>query len=64
MGILQTSQTYGNERLEDACAMALGMHAVSYTTIRNILKNGRDTGSISPAKPTPEHENLRGNVWQ
>lgn len=64
IGILQMSQTYGNERLEDACAMALGMHAVSYTTIRNILKNGRDPGSISPAKPTPEHENLRGNVWQ
>lgn len=59
MGILQMSQTYGNERLEDACAMALGMHAVSYT-----LKNGRNPGSISPAKPTPEHENLRGNVWQ
>ncbi|MET0016893.1 hypothetical protein [Oscillibacter sp.] len=56
MCILQMSQTYGNERLEDACGMVLGMHAVSYTTIRNILKNGRDTGSISPAKPTPDHE--------
>jgi hypothetical protein len=42
MGILQMSQTYGNERLEAACAMALGMSAASYTTIRNILKNGRD----------------------
>jgi transposase len=64
MGILQMSQTYGNERLEAACAMALGMHAANYTTIRNILKNGRDTGSVPSAKPTPEHENLRGNVWQ
>jgi hypothetical protein len=44
--------------------MALGMHAANYTTIRNILKNGRDTGSVPSAKPTPEHENLRGNVWQ
>ena len=52
------------ERLEAACAMALGMHAVGYTTIRNILKNGRDTGNTPSINPTPEHENLRGNVWQ
>ena len=64
MGILQMSQTYGNERLEAACTMALDMHAANYTTIRNILKNGRDTAGAPPAKPTPEHENLRGNVWQ
>lgn len=64
MGIIQMSQTYGNERLEAACAMALGMHAVGYTTIRNILKNGRDTGNTPSINPTPEHENLRGNVWQ
>lgn len=64
MGILQMSQTYGNERLEAACAMALGMYAANYTTIRNILKNGQDTSSAPSTKPTPEHENLRGNVWQ
>jgi len=60
MGILQMSQTYGNERLEAACAMALGMRAGNYTTIRNILKNGQDTGSAPLPTPTPEHGNLRG----
>jgi transposase len=64
MRVLQMSQTYGNERLEAACAMALDMRAVNYTTIRNILKNGRETGNAPSAAPTPEHENLRGNVWQ
>jgi len=64
MGILQMSRTYGNDRLESACSMALGMHAVNCNTIRNILKNGRDINTSPSAIPTPEHENLRGNVWQ
>jgi len=42
MGILQMSQKYGNERLEKACEKAWIINSISYTTIHNILKNGKD----------------------
>lgn len=60
MGILQMSRTYGSERLEAACAAAMELGKPNYSTVRNLLRSLQNTAS--PA--TPEHENLRGNVWQ
>ena len=60
MGVLQCSRKYGNERLEIACAKARSMNSCSYTTVTNILKNGQDKQTLSTAKSTPKHENLRG----
>jgi transposase len=64
MGILQMSQTYGTERLEAACAKAIALRSVNYSTIRAILKSKQGTCVALSSPPTPEHENLRGNVWQ
>lgn len=61
MGILQCAKRYGDSRLEAACRKAKAMHACSYTTVTNILKHGLDTAPVeNGAKPTPNHENLRG----
>jgi transposase len=42
LGILRLSRRYGDERLERACARALGAGARSYPHIESILKNGLD----------------------
>ncbi len=64
MGILQMSEKHGIERLEAACRKAIAIRSVTYTTVRNILKNGQE--SMVAGKPTgttPSHENLRGNIY-
>jgi transposase len=64
MGILQLSKPYGQARLESACAKAIALGSISYSTIGNILKNGQDTAEpASIAKPTPNHENIRGGGY-
>jgi len=63
MGILQFSRREGNVRLEAACRKARQIGNVSYTVIKNILKNRQEetpllfeyTGTV-----TPLHDNLRG----
>ena len=69
MGIINFPHTYGNARVEKACAKALSLNSVSYTTVRNILKNGQEsqpaTVNDSDADtPTPDHENLRVGEWK
>lgn len=66
MGVLQMSKKYSDERLERACTKARVMNSYSYTTIKNILKNGQDLVPIAqpPAqRPLPSHENIRGNTY-
>jgi len=67
MALLQLSSTYDETRLESACARACQMQSLSYTTVRNILKNGQDripdlcytTDSVCVA----HHENERGAAY-
>lgn len=57
MGVLQFGQRYGKSELEAACAKAVKIGSVTYTTIKRLM-----TGSLDPAPdntPTPPHENLR-----
>jgi transposase len=65
MGVLQMSTKYSPQRLENACMRARSMNSFSYTTIRNILKNGQDlveqTTNNSRNKALPMHENVRGS---
>lgn len=67
MGLLQMSKKYSDDRLEHACQKAFSMNSFSYTTVRNILKNGQDlVPSINQStqkKPVPCHENIRGNLY-
>lgn len=60
MGILQLAKAHGNNALNAACHKAEEMHSVTYTTIKNILKNGQETTpSVRRKRPIPSHENLR-----
>jgi len=60
---LSPGKTYGHSRLETACSMLMEQSVnVTYSSLRNILKNNRDLmedgdGTISR---TPYNENVRG----
>lgn len=68
MGVIGFAKTYGNSRLEKACKKAISLNSVTYTTVRNILKNNQDsvaeTAGSSADTPTPYHENLRTGEWK
>lgn len=68
MGIIRFSRTYGDIRLERACEKAIALNSVSYSTLKNILKNGQDSqpAAVTPdaETPTPYHENLRVGEWE
>ena len=59
MAILQFSKKFGSYRLEAACRKARKLGACTYTTVKNILKNGTEESAVK-AKPTPKHANIRG----
>lgn len=68
MGVLNFCRQYGNGRVDHACRKAISLNSVTYTTLKNILKNGQDRPS---AKQTPDmgiltqpHENLRTGEWR
>ncbi len=65
MGILSLSPRYGRERLEAACARALTINALSYSSVNAILKSGLDRADpmAEPAKPAPAHKNIRGSAY-
>jgi transposase len=62
LGLLSLARRYGNDRLEAACEMALGLDAVYYRHVRDILARGRD--QLAPAGASdwvsPGHDNVRG----
>src|SRR5690606_5800302 len=69
LGLLRLTKTYGNDRVEAACARAMQVRAYSYRHVKSILENGLDRQpllaldaeerSSADAKPI-EHENVRG----
>ena len=63
MGILQMTQKHDNERLEAACERARALGSPTYTTVKNILKNGVLDAAPQKSKPTPNHENIRGSEY-
>lgn len=68
MAVINFPKTYGNARVEKACAKAMLLNSVNYTTLKNILKNGQDdqpaTVNSDAETPTPYHENLRTGEWK
>jgi transposase len=63
LGLMSLAKRYGNERLSAACERALASGAISYSSVKSILKENLDRAPLpgrSPAPPPPEHENLRG----
>lgn len=65
MGIVKLSRQYGDERVNRACARALGFDCYSYKAVRNILEKGLDTVEKENLsfKSLPVHENIRGNEY-
>ena len=68
LGLMNLARRYGNERTGAACARALAVGAISYTSVKSILAEGLDRvplpSASAPAPTPPEHENLRGpDYW-
>ena len=68
MGVLQLSKSFGNPRVETACAHALKLNAANYRSINSILKNGLDrqdtTANSSPQSSLPlTYPNVRGSNY-
>ena len=60
-GLLMLQGTFGAQRLEAACARALGGTRINYTMIKNILHAGLDKQQvIFDDVPLPDHDNIRG----
>jgi transposase len=62
LGILRLAKSYGNDRLEAACARGGEIGARTYGAIASILKNNLDRRArSSAAEPPPvDHANVRG----
>ena len=63
LGILRFGKTFGDDRLEAACERAIDIGAMSYNSLKSILKNGLDKKRITPPAQTClplEHANVRG----
>jgi len=66
LGILRLTKTYGDERVDAACARALRIHTASYKSVASILKNNLDRESLAGKVPDPEpiaHPNIRGSDY-
>ena len=68
MAVINFSRTYDSIRVDRACAKAIALNSVTYTTLKNILKNGQDKQPVNDSSdadtPTPYHENLRVGEWE
>jgi hypothetical protein len=66
LGLLRLDKTYGTDRLELACARALGLGAIGYQSVKNILKKGLEAAE-PPEEQEPllplDHDNLRGSGY-
>lgn len=65
MGILSLARRYKPERLEAACERALIINALSYSSVKSILKSGLDKAGFAtdPDKSLPLHTNIRGSKY-
>jgi hypothetical protein len=66
LGVLRLSSTYGENRLEKACAMAYACGAKRYKDIESILKNKLDTlphSHVANTTVMTSHENIRGSDY-
>ena len=66
LGLIRLGETYGKEKLEEACAQAIGMGAARYKTIKGLLVMGPHRNKREAAlreQPTPTHGNIRGRNY-
>jgi transposase len=67
LGVIRLGKRYGSDRLERACERALGVGAVRFRSIENILKSGLDREPLdtsgSRVIAMPRHPNIRGGSY-
>lgn len=67
LGIMRLGRSYGDERLEAACARALRFGACSYRSVQAILAGGLDRQPAEEVEAgqasLPLHENIRGEKY-
>jgi transposase len=66
LGLKSLGGRYGHDRLGAACARALVVGAISYSSVKSILAEGLDRLPVPGAEhapPPPSHENLRGAAY-
>lgn len=66
LGLRRLARRHGEERLSAACARALAIRSISYSSVKSILAEGLDRLPLPEAGPvpaSPEHENLRGPAY-
>ncbi len=65
LGVLSLKRRYETARLEAACARALTINAITYSSVTSILKSGLDRahGNDEAPQPAPAHGNIRGNRY-
>ena len=62
LGLMRLGKIYGEDRLEAACARVLRVNAISYTSVKSVLKTGLDREPMRAAATTIpiDHSNIRG----
>jgi transposase len=65
LGIIRLGKSYGQERLEAACARALALNIGSYSSIKSMLESGLDRKPINEEdRPSQgDHGNVRGQGY-
>ena len=66
LGLKSLGRKFGEDRLGAACARALVVGAISYSSVKSILAEGLDRLPVpgtEHAPPPPSHENLRGAAY-
>lgn len=66
VGVMRLGKVYSAERLEAACGRALRLDAISYKSIKSILKSGLDRQPVpgtTPPAPPISHPNIRGSEY-
>ena len=66
MGLIRLSKVYSSKRLEAACDLALDGQAMSYKSVKSILKSGFDRQPRQQSLPLTEpinHDNIRGGHY-
>ena len=62
-GLIRLGNSYGNQRVDQACRRALKLNIVGYKHIASMLKTGRDKIPLAddePVYPIITHDNVRG----
>lgn len=66
LGLKKLERQYGPERLSAACARALAIGSVSYSSVKSILAEGLDRLALPGTEEVPPpltHQNLRGAAY-